>query len=371
VLSRWNHIFSSRCDATLQFYFDRYNRDGPDSDEVRDTFDFDFQGHTMLGARQDLIWGAGYRHTADQTIGTIDKSFIPANRAAQLFNLFVQDQIALKPKRAYLYVGTKLENSYFTGFDLEPNARLAWTPSNRHTFWAAISRASRTPTRRDVNLDAALAALSGPAEVVLLGNPNMKSEHVIAYEAGYRAQPSNRFSIHFTAFVNTYSSLESAEPFPPFFDPNSVPPLLVYPTSFGNDLHGTTDGFEASVNWKATSRWTLSPGYSFLQMHLHSDSSDDTTSVADTAGSNPRHQAQLRSHFELTHGLAWDANAYFVGRLPAQFVSSYTRLDTQLTWRLGERVEVSLAGQNLLRDHHVEFNDQFQSVNSSQIKRSV
>jgi hypothetical protein len=62
---------------------------------------------------------------------------------------------------------------------------------------------------------------------------------------------------------------------------------------------------------------------------------------------------------------------YFVGRLPAQFVASYTRLDSQLTWHLKERAELSVAGQNLLEDHHVEFNDQFQSVNSSQVNRSA
>jgi iron complex outermembrane receptor protein len=209
-------------------------------------------------------------------------------------------------------------------------------------------------------------------EVALLGNPNMKSEHVIAYELGYRAQPTDRLSLDVTAFFNNYHDLESSDQRPSFFDPNSIPPLLVLPTSFGNDLHGTTEGFEASVNWKATSRWALSPGYSFLQMHLHGDSSgDDATSVADAEGSNPRHQAQLRSHFEIARGLAWDASAYFVGRLPAQFVPSYTRLDTQLTWKLAERVELSLTGQNLLRDHHVEFNDKFQAVNSSQVKRSA
>jgi outer membrane receptor for monomeric catechols len=60
-----------------------------------------------------------------------------------------------------------------------------------------------------------------------------------------------------------------------------------------------------------------------------------------------------------------------VGALPAQFIPSYTRLDTQLTWRLAERLELSLTGQNLLRDHHPEFNDQFQSVNTSQTKRSA
>jgi len=372
ILSRWNHIFSSRRDTTLQVYFDRYTRDGPQLDEVRDTFDFDFQNHVLLSGRHDLIWGAGYRHTADQTVGTIDESFIPAGHDGHLFNAFVQDQITLKPNRVALYLGTKLDNDYFSGFDVQPSARLAWTPSNHRTFWASVSRANRTPTRRDTGLDAALAALPGPAEVKLVGNPNIKSEHVIAYEVGYRAQPTERFSLDVTIFFNNYHALESADQLPSFFDPNSIPPLLVLPTSFGNDLHGTTDGFEASVNWRASSRWTLSPGYSFLQMHLHGDSGgDDATSVADAEGSNPRHQAQLRSHLELTHSFAWDTNAYFVGPLPAQFVSSYTRLDTQLTWKLAERVELSLTGQNLLRDHHVEFNDQFQAVNSSQVKRSA
>jgi iron complex outermembrane recepter protein len=372
VLSRWKHVFSDRCDTTFQFYFDRYGRDGPESNEDRDTFDFDFQNHIVLSARQDFIWGAGYRHMTDHTVGTIDQSFVPANYAGDLFNVFVQDQIALKPNRLALYVGSKLENNYFNGFDLEPGARLAWTPSNRRTFWAAISRASRTPSRRDTGLDAVLAALPGPAEVVLVGNPNRKSEHVIAYETGYRAQPTDRLSVDVTIFLNDYHGLESEERLSPFFDPNSAPAVLVHPVSLGNKMYGTTEGVETSVKWKATNRWTLSPGYSFLQMHLHTESTSlDTTSVVDAQGSNPRHQAQIRSHFELSSNFAWDTSAYFVGRLPAQFVASYTRLDTQFTWRLAERVEVSLVGQNLLTDHHTEFNDELQLVNSSQVKRSA
>ena len=372
ILGRWNHIFSSRCDTALQFYFDEYHRSGPNGTDVRDTIDFDFQNHLVLGARQDLIWGAGYRHTVDDTEGTVDGAFVPADSTKQFFNVFVQDQITLKLDRVYLYVGTKLEDSYFTGFDIQPSVHIAWTPSAHRTFWVGISRASRTPARRDVGLDATLAALPGPAEVVLLGNPKIKSEHVIAYEVGYRAQPTEQLSLGVTAFVNIYHNLESTEPLPPTLDTDTVPPILVFPKLLDNKLHGTTDGVEVYLKWKPVSRWTLSPGYSFLQMHLHTDpTSLDTTTVAHAEGSNPGHQAQLRSHVELWRGFAWDANAYFVGRLPAQMVASYTRLDTQLTWRLRESVGLSLVGQNLLRDHHVEFNDAFQSVNSSQVKRSA
>jgi iron complex outermembrane receptor protein len=372
VLSAWHHTFSDRSDTSFQFYFDRYTRSGPESREVRNTFNFDFQHHFAWGSRQDLIWGFGYRHTTDQTVGTIDQAFVPPDSAGNLFNSFIQDQITLKPYRVFLTVGTKLENSYYTGLDLEPTARVVWTPSGRQTFWAAVSNASRTPTRRDVGLDAVLAALPGPAEIVLLGNPNAESENVISYEAGYRTQPIDRLSIDVAFFFSTYQDLQSVELLPDVVQSN--PPLLIHRETFGNELYGTTSGIEVAANWKITPRWTLTPSYSLLRMHLQSDEFQDPideASIADIQGTNPVNQAQLRSHLELSHGLSWDAAAYFVDRLPAPRIASHTRVDTQLTWRIAESTNLSFVGQNLLRDRHEEFNDPLQSVNSSQIKRSA
>ena len=368
ILTQWNHTFSGRADMTVQFYFDRYARSGPQVRETRNTYDVEFRNHLVLGSRQDLIWGLGFRYSADQTVGSIDESFVPADWHGSIFNLFVQDQITLRPDRVLLSIGTKLENDYFTGFDLDPSIRIAWTPNKRHTLWAAISRATRTPTRRSAGLQAALAALPGPTEVLLEGNSEIKSEHVVTYELGYRAQPSPRFSLGTTAFINTYRDLESIEPLPPFTNP----PVTVIPMQLSNKMNGTTYGLEVYGNWKVNHLWTISPAYSFLHMDLRLDpTSLDSVSVADGEGSNPGYQAQLRSHLELFHGLAWDANAYFVGRLPAQAVPSYTRLDTQISWKISEELTLSAIGQNLLKDHHLEFNDMFQAVNSSQIKRSA
>lgn len=372
ILSQWNHSFSSRSDITFQAYFDRYTRSGPQDRETRNTFDFDFRHHWVLGSRHDLTWGLGYRYTAAQTVGTIDLAFVPANRAGDLFNFFVEDQITLRPDRLFLYVGTKLENDYFNGYDIEPSIRLAWTPSNSQTFWAAVSDAHRAPSQRDVNLNAALAALPGPAEVVLVGNPGFNDEIVVAYEAGYRAQVNKRLSVDLATFLNDYYDLQTIEPLPSFIEPNSSPPLQLIPETFANKMHGTTEGIEASVQWKVTDRWTISPGYSFLKIHLHTDSTSlDITSAADTEGSSPSHQAQLRSHLDLPHNMGWDSSVYFVGSLPTQLVSSYTRLDSQLTWRFAEQMEFSIVGQNLLLDHHVELNDDLAAVNPSQMKRSA
>lgn len=234
-------------------------------------------------------------------------------------------------------------------------------------FWVAVSTAERTPARRDLNIDAALAALPGPTEVVLEGNPALQSEHVIANEAGYRAQLNERISFDVAAFINYYSSLQTFETLPDFVLPGSNPPVTVEPKTFNNETDGVTGGVEVFANWKATRRWTLSPGYSYLKIALNTAS--DTT--ADAQGSDPAHQAQLRSHYDFSGSLGWDVNGYYVSRLAGQLIPSYTRVDTQLTWRFGEKKQLSVVGQNLLRDHHVEFNGFVQSVNSSEVKRSA
>jgi len=209
-----------------------------------------------------------------------------------------------------------------------------------------------------------------PAEVVLFGNPHEKAEHVVAFDLGYRAQPIARLSIDIATFFDRYTDLVSHELAPSFVVTSPAPTHLVIPVVNANKMHGVTDGIEVAANWKVTNRWTLSPGYALLQMHLHADSSSqDTTDAPHAEGSSPRHQAQLRSHVKLNRGFAWDMNVYFVDSLPAQQIPSYTRIDTQLIWRIAERLQFRVVGQNLLRDHHAESDDTFTSVNSSQVKR--
>lgn len=378
VLGRWKRSFSSRSDMTFQFYFDKYSRLGPEASETRNTVDFDFSHHFAWGSRQDVIWGLGYRRTWDETVGTIDQAFVPPDTKLHLFNSFIQDTVTLDPGRVFLIVGTKLENSYFSGLNLEPSARLAWTPSSRETFWAAVSGADQTPTRRLIGLAAALTAFpdpegsATPVEIILFGNPGYMVEHVLSYEAGFRVHSRQRLSLDVSAFFNRYDHLETVEPGPGAFQPLPTPARFVVPITFANLMYGTTEGAELAGNWKLTNRWTLSPGYAFLEMHLHTDaSSQDTTSALGYQGSNPQHQAQLRSHLELFRNISWDANSYFISSLPAEQVPSYTRIDSQLSWKFGERAELSLVGENLLHDHHLESNDVLTLVNPAQIKRSA
>ena len=221
-------------------------------------------------------------------------------------------------------------------------------------------------------MSAALAGLPGPTEVVLEGNPKFQNENLVAYEAGYRSQVNKRLSVDLASFVNSYNHLQTQEPLPSFVETNSTEPLTIEPISFANKMHGLTMGVEASAQWIVTPRLTLIPAYSYMQMHLHTDlNSLDMSSVDEVQGSNPVHQVQLRSRFKLTQRAEWDLNVNHTGALPAQSVPSYTRLDSQITWQVSERARMSLVGQNLLSDHHLEANDSYAVVNSSQSKRGV
>ncbi len=375
VLARWNHVLSSSSESTLQIYFDRYLRLGPEMDEACNTVDIDYQLHVRVGSRHNLVWGAEYRHADDETIPTIDQAFDPTGMRLQLFSAFVQDEITLRPDRLMLTVGTKLEHNDFTGFEIEPSLRIAFTPNARETYWAAVSDSARTPSLRDENADFNLAVSTlpngTPAITTIEGNQSQKSEYLLAQEVGYRIQATDWVSIDMTAFHNQYRNLRSFEQGATLPQTSPVPYTEI-PIYQGNRVHGSTEGLELSTKIRAADRWTLSPGYALLRMNLRNDAgSRDDTTVPNVEGSSPRHQAQLRSALDVSHAVTWNVAAYYVDRLPAQQVSSYVRIDTNLTWQPTDTLMVSVVGQNLLRDQHVESLDIQTSVNSSQLERSV
>ena len=380
--SVWNHMFTDRSETSLQVSFDRHKRDDPQNPETRNTLDIGFQHHIALGARQDVVWGAGYRYTADLILGSLTVAEIPARSTQQVFDEFFQDEIALVPDRLYLTGGMKLEHNDYTGFEFMPSVRMAWSPSAQHMLWLAVSRTLRAPSRNDTNLVLNIGDIGpGPGGVPellrLYGNPQYQDERLIAYELGYRTAVSNRLSIDLAAYYNDYDNLQTTEPGVPFAESTPAPAHLVIPLIYENLMHGETHGLEITANWKVTDRWTLSPGYTFEALHMHTDpSSTDTVTGPFVEGAVPDHTAQIRTHFDLPKSFALDAAAYEVSHLDNQgplsnvTIPAYTRLDVGFSWKPWEQTSFSLVGQNLLQDHHVEFEDVNGALQSSQIRRS-
>jgi outer membrane receptor protein involved in Fe transport len=146
----------------------------------------------------------------------------------------------------------------------------------------------------------------------------------------------------------------------------------VIPTTPENLENASGQGLEIFANWKLSSRWTISPGYAFERIHAYPlAGSQDTADPLDDQGGTPHVQAQVRSHFQVSKALEWNVSTYFVDRLALNNIPSYTRVDTGLSWQWKKGVSLSVVGQNLVRDHHLEFIDPTGASRTTEVKRSA
>ena len=376
ALARWKHVTSPDADTSLQVYFERSNRDDPTYGVGLNTIDLDFQRRTRWRKRHDVVWGLGYRLNSDTSEAAFRISFFPAKLKSQIFSSFIQDEVELVRDRLYVSLGTKFEHEYYNGFNFQPSARITWTPSDRETFWASISGAQRTPSRVETairyNYEAFPGAGNLPTLISVFGNPEQKNEQLIATEVGFRKDVSDRVSFDGTVFFNQYRDLRTSEAEAPRLEAEPAPEHVLVPMTFGNLIHGETHGAEMFANVKLASHWTLSPGYAFLTMHLHPDAaSTDVTSGPQAEGGIPNQQAQLRSNVNLLWHLQWTTLAYFVGRLDAPAIPSYTRVDSNVAWRPSEKISLGVAGQNLVRNLHPEYAGPDVTVMPSLVRRSA
>jgi outer membrane receptor for ferrienterochelin and colicin len=182
-----------------------------------------------------------------ETHGNLTFSLNPQDVNMQLFSWFIQEEIALVPDKLYLTVGTNVDHNYYTGFNTLPSARVAWTASSHHMFWAAISQADRTPAETDTGSRTNFAGFRGPEGtptlVALVGNTHIDDEGMTSCETGYRTTLLRDLSINLAAYYSDYNHQQTTEP-SPFFETSPAPPHLVLPLTYQNLMHREAHGFE-------------------------------------------------------------------------------------------------------------------------------
>jgi iron complex outermembrane receptor protein len=371
ILGRWSHIFSDESDLSLQTYYDRTHFSFPYPDPLGtlkddiDTLDVDFQHRFALGRRNKVIWGVGYRFTHEVEDNAKQVLFLPPILNHHLFSGFVQDEIELH-ETLHLALGTKLEHNDYTGLEVEPSASLQWNLNSNHMIWSSVSRAVRTPSRFDRDLEIP-TFLPAPLDTFQSGGDDFVSETVMAYELGYRAQLASTVSASVSAFYNVYDRLRSLTPGPAtnFFLPHV----------FENNLEGETHGIELTVTYQMLDWWRVHVGYDVLKEHLHVRSGQTDLAGGHGETADPQQQFSLRSSMNLPRNIGLDAGLRWMDRLPTSngtivgMVPSYFELDVRLAWHATKNLEFSIVGQNLLHDHHPEYG--FPGASREEIARSV
>ncbi len=344
LLGRWSRTLAESSDLKLQAYVDNTHRRIPGSfTQDINTYDLDFQHRKPVGAAHDLVWGLGYRLVRDKVVNTPANAFLPPRVSRELFSAFVQDEIALRQDWLHLTLGTKIEHHDYTGFEVEPSVRGAWTPDREQTFWSAVSRAVRTPSRVDRDL---FSPATPPYRIA--GGEKVVSEKLVAYEVGYRIQVLPSLALSLATFINDYDDLRSLEP---------LTPPLAFPVEASSGLRGRSSGAELTADWRTASRWRLRAGWTELRVRSEPQTASRADrSARDSISRDPNRQLSLRSFWELPAGWECDANLRYVAPIYNQSVPGYTELDLRVGWRPTPAWELSLLGQNLLHPHHPEFN---------------
>ncbi len=341
LIAKWAHPVSATSDIAAQAYYDRTHRDIPGTfGEDLDIYDIDLQHHAQVATRHNVVWGLGYRLINDHVDNTAALAFLPAHVARQWVTAFAQDEIAIRPDRLHLTLGTKIEHNDYTGFEVQPSGRLSWTLTSVSTIWTAVSRAVRTPSRVDREFFA-----PGQPPYFLAGGPDFQSEEELAYELGYRHQ-RGAFLFSLASFYSHYHGLRSLEQVNP---PNPTPLVI------GNGQDGESYGAELTAQYRASDRWRLRGGYTEMRVHIWPNPGSTDSSRGASESLAPDRQFFLQSSLDLLAHLELDAGLRSIGEISQQQVPAYTQLNTRLTWRPIAALDVSIVGQNLLHERHVEF----------------
>lgn len=348
LLGRWNRKLGADSGLSVQTYFEHIERIFPGQfDEDRDQFDLEIVHNFTLGQRQEIVWGASYRRSSDdiKSFPGSTTAFDPAADTLETLGIFVQDQIPLSATTE-LTLGTKIEENDYTGTEVQPTVRIAWSPDALHTLWGSVSRAVRTPNR----LDRAVNIMG------FTGSEDFDSEVAVSYEAGYRFPFGENANVDLAAFYVDYDELRAV-------DVSGPPPLFT-----ANLGEATSRGIEASALWipSSRSRWL------FAYRYLDIDYEFPATSIGGEIGADPSHEAFIRSTYAIKDNLDVTGMLRYVDDLefdqstgPVSNVSSYTELNLGLIYRISPNLEWSVHGENLLSDSHQEFSG------NHEIERSV
>ncbi|WP_292916114.1 TonB-dependent receptor plug domain-containing protein [Nitrosomonas sp.] len=382
---RWDRTFSERSSFMLQTYYDRnLSQLLPIGKFDAESFDIDLQYRFPLFDRHQLTWGANYRLYHNKVFDTPLLTFSPRDRTNHLIGTFIRDDITLIPDRLLFTIGSRFEHNDFTGMEIQPNARLMWTPNHENSVWLAVSRAVRTPSRaeNDSRIDitsfiptaseSILSQLPFPISTTLFGNSHYNSEKLIAYELGYRHQFSPQASIDITGFANDYSQLRDVS-FGVFSLSTGLPLRLLQPVFVNNQGSALTYGVETSIDLKPRENWRVQTSYSFLNIDFSSDN-PLTNSNPTTGGSkkaNPQHQLSVRSNYDFSDKLQLNLWLRYTSEIAFYRIPSYVTMDAKLAYRPVKNTELFIVGQNLFRQHHQELTSDFIPLVPASIPRGV
>jgi iron complex outermembrane receptor protein len=375
LLGRWVRTRPGGASMQLQSTGEMVTRAEPVGAYRQISADSEFQYHTPIGARNDLVAGTGFRYVNERFNGQNGYSLVPSQGIDRRFDVFAEDSVALADKRVTLSAGGRVDRETDVGWSVEPSARVMWAVTPQaHRLWAAASRVLRTPSLQDlrIRVDYPAENIGGPLPVAstVTGNPNLPSETMASLDAGYRLS-LGAFQFDVAGFRSSYDRLRTSEPGTPRVDFTATGPIVVVPVEFGSLLQADTSGVELSTKWQPAPTWRMTGGYTTFHLTAHPNAASADPTVGGFDANAPTGQWQVQSLWTLGRRTDFDVLVQHVGALRQLGVPAYSRADARVEWRLVRGFSLAIIGQNLTDGRHAEFTGPQSQLLATDMARSV
>lgn len=366
ILAHWTHHFSESSEGELKVYYDHiFLQTFMGQNVLMDTLDAELQHRFPLNDWNEVTWGLDFRNVMDDYPNPISSYMTPGSASLDTYGAFLQDKLTLVADHLYLTAGAKLENNPYTGEEWQPSGRLLWTPDKTNSLWAAVSRVVRVPSRSEEDVDFFLNGQTanfgmGPVTLysALLGDPGLKVEDIVSYEAGYRTNPLPGVSLDLAGFCDRYYSVITTG-FNVLSYPNFPPtPIGGYYAAFGQAYNadgGVIYGAELSLKCDLADPLQASLAYTY------NGYDSILNSVSNIFSGNPPPHNIVAGQMSLTPAKDWEFNTSlywvdgtYINDPTGQFagvVQPFVVWDLGVTWKAGKSWELSVWGKDLEGSH--------------------
>ena len=388
ISAHYKKTLSNSSDYSLRAIYDNYQNLDYRIKEKRNTLDFEFEHYFKPWSKHNLVWGTSYRATFYEIGSTKYMYFLDGSKKVtnHLYNAFIQDDISLNPKWD-MTLSSRFEHNDFTGFEVQPNARLTWRPTESRTFWSAISKAVKTPSLSDTKLQTNGIAISKTSlatyVVPISGSKNLSSEKLTAFELGYREVFNKSLRFDSTVFFNQYTDIQaytqgSQCPVGTFNSGICVgtgmgAAVTTIPSQLSNGIEAQSYGFETVIDWQANNWWKLQLTYSWFNIEAipNKERTDFLTANEHLIeDQSPEHTANIRSNMNLPDNWYLDLWLRYMSPIKSAGISAYSTMDFRLAKKFYNELEVSLVGQNLFSKSRLEFTEALSGLGATEVERA-
>lgn len=379
---RLDNRLSDNANQTLQTSYAKQVGQQPYYMERFQRYDIDYQINMLLDFAQ-IDLGANFSYNETPFIGSQYLSSQNDTDNIKKYGGFAQVSFSLIENELDLIIGNKSEHNNLTGWEHQPSMRFAWRVDSSQFLWASFSKGVRTPSLLEYDYNIQINGFkigsvfetgnelvdSTRLKTFLRGSNELKSEKIASTEIGYRLK-HNTWNADLSLF---YSEAKNTLSITPIADPLLVPSIITLlqtadfsgfyqyiqsqTVSFNlnSDSKQKAYGADFIFNWQVNPSANLIIGFNYAsqeQYHVNNDFLQFNGHIKQAFFSlnkkiNDTHNVMFQSRWE-------DGNIYKT--------EDFIVVDMSWNWQYSHQITVSLTGNNLLENNHLEYarsNDTF------------